>query len=423
MKLRCIVVLLLMFFFYSCINSSRPSKVEAENPVVRDTVIRLVGALDQIQKICLSEIADSVTYIPLETNADCLMNNYWRFHYTAKSIITLNRLFDWDGKFIRRIGEVGSGKGEDPNQYLSLLESEENYYTIGNKIIEYDKTGKYTGKETQKYQLKSDKDSFVVYNLYREYQSTLADGHVVIYQYADSLYWINKEMKVTHVERVIEPGKLDMGGVFTNPTDCFFPKYKESTLFYNFFNDTIFTVTKDGLRPEWVVDLGDQKLPNEVSLFKAFTLERKAIYKGVTPGAVENSELVQKSDNKLQVYFVHEVERYLFLGYARVRRFAELRKKERTRLCLAIYDKYSKKITNIGPGGIIDDLDNGPGFSPMYGAFGEKLISAKWAYELKNYVKENRNIKKISPKLLELADQLKEDDNPVLIIVHLKSNI
>ena len=70
MKLRCIVVLLLMFFFYSCINSSRPSKVEAENPVVRDTVIRLVGALDQIQKICLSEIADSVTYIPLETNAD-----------------------------------------------------------------------------------------------------------------------------------------------------------------------------------------------------------------------------------------------------------------------------------------------------------------------------------------------------------------
>ncbi len=78
-------------------------------------------------KLALSDLVESIEYIPLETNRDCLVGeiegkryfeisqNYILIHYRKSYSFFL---FDRKGKFIAKIGSVGSGPGE----YLQHLE-------------------------------------------------------------------------------------------------------------------------------------------------------------------------------------------------------------------------------------------------------------------------------------------------------------
>jgi len=60
-------------------------------------------------------------------------------------------------------------------------------------------------------------------------------------------------------------------------------------------------------------------------------------------------------------------------------------------------------------------------FYPKNGIFEEKLISSIWPYELLDYIEECRKAgRDINPQLLALSIIIKDDDNPILILVHLK---
>ncbi|WP_158576711.1 6-bladed beta-propeller [Parabacteroides sp. AM08-6] len=414
------IVLLFLIVLCGCTHRNQQTESVEEVVVARDTVIHLKDVLDLSEEVRLSEIADSITYIPLETKPDCLLGDNISFRFTDNFILTVPRLmFDWNGCFKGQIGKQGQGPGEDPSMYASLLESKEHYYTVGNKIIEYDRNGKYTGKEVSVYHLCSAQDSSRVYSLFRNVEEALAENSIVLYQYPDSLIWVNNDFKVHHVTRVVENGNIKVGGIFSNKTDNFFPRYKNKTLFYNFYNDTVFSVSSNGLSPEWIIDLGEYKLPNEITLYKLGPLMREAIHSS----AMNSSELMTKTDGKIAVSNVYESDHYLFLFYYKNYYFAASRNLPPQKLQLAIYDKQTKKLTNVKEARLIDDFHNGPKFFPTYGAFEEKLISVKWPYELKDYVEEHRSSGKLSPRLIELADNLKNDDNPVLIVVHLKKKM
>ena len=67
--------LIYLFFaglLLSC--SGNPKQSEAEEKPV-DNIIRLADAIDHIRKVNLSELADSITYLPLETRKECLLRN------------------------------------------------------------------------------------------------------------------------------------------------------------------------------------------------------------------------------------------------------------------------------------------------------------------------------------------------------------
>ena len=412
------VILLLLVLLCGCTHRNQQTESVEEVVVARDTVIHLKDVLDLSEEVCLSEIADSVTYIPLETKPNCLLSNTLVFRFTNDVVMVGTRLFDWNGNHIKAIGTRGQGVGEDPHLEL-LLKSKENYYTVGNKIIEYDRNGKYTGKEVSTYLLRSALDSSRVYSLFRRAEASLAENSIVLYQYPDSLIWVNNDFKVNHVARVVENGNIKVGGIAWNPIFRFFSEYKNKTLFYNFYNDTVFSVSSNGLSPEWIIDLGEYKLPNEITLYKLAPLMREALR---NRSVINSSELITKTDGKIAVSNVYESDHYLFFFYYKNYYFAETRNLSPQKLQLAIYDKQTKKLTNIKEARLIDDFHNGPKFFPTYGAFEEKLISTMWAYELKDYVEEHRSSGKLSSRLIELADNLKNDDNPVLIVVHLKKS-
>lgn len=414
-----LLALALIIFLSACKQVSSPEKKQEEEIVRRDTVIHLVDVLDtQPITFYISEIADSITYLPLETGANCLLSQAANLRFIRDGIYPERRLkFGWDGKFVKQFGRVGQGRGEDPNAFAWLLKSKDSYYTVGNRIIEYDMDGKFTGKETNKFFLKSCTDSIFVYNLFREVESAMIDDHILLYQYPDSLIWVNaKDFKVVHATRVVEQGNIRVGGISTFPTQRFFISYNDKKLFYNFYNDTIYTVRGNGLSPEWVVDLGDRKLPNEITLYKLGPLSRQAL----RGGSIETSELITKTDGKIFINNVYESDRFLLFYYTETRYFWESRKKAPPVGRLIIYDKATKGLTNIKDK-IIDDLNGGPGLCPFYdGVFDDKLIAMIWPFELKEYISEHRSDKKLSSKLIEVADRLEDEDNPVLIIVHLK---
>lgn len=54
-----------------------------------------------------------------------------------------------NGKFIRTIGRIGQGPGEDPALYMGSLFTKGHFYSYGHKLIEYDENGKFTGNEIQ----------------------------------------------------------------------------------------------------------------------------------------------------------------------------------------------------------------------------------------------------------------------------------
>ena len=59
--------------FTACSNK----KTVDTNPVVRDNIIHLSTAIKNVrEEMMLSELVDSVSYIPLETNPNCMLGNY-----------------------------------------------------------------------------------------------------------------------------------------------------------------------------------------------------------------------------------------------------------------------------------------------------------------------------------------------------------
>jgi len=85
-----------------------------------------------------------------------------------------------------------------------------------------------------------------------------------------------------------------------------------------------------------------------------------------------------------------------------------------------IYNKQERKFIHIEDTGITDDFNGGPNVKPNLGGVKNNLVASIWPYELKDYVNENRNSGKISQKLIELSDKIDTEDNPILILVHLK---
>lgn len=110
MKSICIALLALL-----TVASCSTNKEEGENVLV-------LGQGKSADLIQFSDLFDSVEFIPLDTERECLVTNvskivyyaghyYMMDNYQQKCII----VFDGEGHFVRRIGTVGNGHGEYPS--------------------------------------------------------------------------------------------------------------------------------------------------------------------------------------------------------------------------------------------------------------------------------------------------------------------
>lgn len=384
-------------------------------------VISFVGIRDGARIVNLSEIASSVKYIPLETNDYSLLDNAPRpVIENGKIYIFLDKeqcykAFTADGKFIGRVGRKGRAKGEYAHlQPFSLSFNFKNGNPLlhsYNKIIEYDKDGKfvkevlapdtlkrYSNLETQKL----GKNYFALYG-------NLAENRYKFFYYDEDgkiidEYPKNYELAPVKVIQADDDGEEEMVGFRALITPSIH-NYKDYIKVISVTNDTILSF---GLQFEqhidYILDYGKEKTPD----YPTDTERENSLY--------IISRLTTESDQYLffRIHFP-ETDRDKMADYTT---FA-IYDKEKKELTLLKYEKseLKDKISSKSDAwlrGFKNDIDNGIPFWPSHiSKNGEMImsISAMKFIELSEIYN--------SPEMKKTAATLNENSNPVMVVVKL----
>ena len=349
------------------------------------------------REVKLSEIADSVTYIRLETTDNGLVkyfkaslmrrtSKYYIFG-EMQNVIQFTR----NGKFVRNIGRRGQGPGE--YNYIRQVDVDE-------------KTGKvyiYSNRRIHVYDLETGKYLQTIKPGHPETLSILMQNDSTIIGYVDNSYGQQKTkayISNLNGEILHEYTRHDLfevkGGAYMvgGPQDFFLSQYKGMINLKEYENDTVYTITPEGLQKRYIIDTGKYGIKQEHTF--AALHGNEAAYNRLA------AEYLR--------YAVLETENYLFLPYA------NWAGSERNSPKMAMYDKRTGECYRVKDDFIKDDLSNGMYVYYPHCAFDEHtLVLSFLAGQIYHEAEKN-------PELLNHPQLkgLKEDDNPVLMIVHLK---
>ena len=356
--------------------------VSAQKPVV----INLAKAISESPKeIMLNELASDIRYVPLETTDDCLMNNeFYIMQYTGEDIITSGIFhFDKNGKFLNKIGS----KGQGPEEYLQGL------FAFGdwkNKLLYVQNWTTLTcygfdGKFVR---------SVPTPQLNMGAAGLFDENHIL---YSNDIYYADKANPIQLYMVDSQNGKTvskwrghleenKKYGMILTSRD-FMYNYDNSLFYKPALENVIFKILS----------------PKKRQLVYKFDCSGKDI--DVSADEVDPKKRFQF----LSVYWAKETAQYLFVNYGM---------KNISRL--GIYDKEKKTFTNVT---IKDNLAGGYDIHPAWTSDDNHLLMIYYAGGLLQD-KEKRDSTGLLPErkkeLDELLKNIKEDDNPVVILVTLK---
>lgn len=419
----------LYLIFTLLIISCSEKKESSEQQIIGiDNIIPLKEAFFNSRNVKLSEIADSISFIPLETSPDCfLRSTTWIVHAPPYLWFT-GKLFDYNGRFFKQIVSVGPGPCQDiyPTATVCYNQQEELFISECSKLITYDKEGNCLGKEVQLFKAN---DEGRILSGKEINDITVAENHFLLNSSYDTLIWVNTDLEYVKSTPLPIPGTIRdiCNDNVTNYSFC--TSHKDSSLLYNYWNDTIYRVKSLDIEPRWVVDLGDKKIVEEVRSRYHKLLEEKTLffysfrYDGVKK--TNECELVRLTKDNLGVYSVYETDSYLFFFLSEIvinaKTLDSYNISHNYQLQIAYYDKETGETVVASGDGFEDDLLGTGAFFPKSRAFNNRLVKMVWPHELTELLDKKRSENsKIHPKLLELEKQLDVEDNPVLFVVHLK---
>lgn len=356
--------------------------VSAQKPVV----INLAKAISESPKeIMLNELASDIRYVPLETTDDCLMNNeFYIMQYTGEDIITSGIFhFDKNGKFLNKIGS----KGQGPEEYLQGL------FAFGdwkNKLLYVQNWTTLTCYGFDGTFVRS-----VPTPQLNMGAAGLFDENHILYSndiyYADKANPIQLYMVDSQNGKTVSKwrGHLEENkkyGMILTSRD-FMYNYDNSLFYKPALENVIFKILS----------------PKKRQLVYKFDCSGKDI--DVSADEVDPKKRFQF----LSVYWAKETAQYLFVNYGM---------KNISRL--GIYDKEKKTFTNVT---IKDNLAGGYDIHSAWTSDDNHLLMIYYAGGLLQD-KEKRYSTGLLPErkkeLDELLKNIKEDDNPVVILVTLK---
>lgn len=366
--------------------------VEPEYPIA----VPFEAGVGVEREMKLSDIADSVRYIPLETKDNCLIDfiNSGTVVKTSKywfvSSNTVLYQYTLDGKFIRTIGSRGGGPGQF-NYFQQVDVNEDSglvfMLTTSGKINVYNmETGKFL------YDIKTpDRESAQF--------AMLNDSLVATFmlnssgQQKERIHISNPKCETLNTFYRSDLFEIKSGTrwLMMSGIDRYIFHYDGKVCYKEFYCDTLFVVTKDELQPRYIIDLGKYSIPLDCRM-EACDGDWKT-YATVAAPYIRNQ--------------VIETDSLLFMPY-------NYWAGERTRH-MVLYDKKAKECFSIPGGYIKNDF---PGALPLRPAtsLDKNLLLSVW--EVEEIMKEAEK----NPAVLDHPQlkKLTEDDNPVLMLVYLK---
>ncbi len=379
---------------------------QSDNPFY---TINFPDMLKRQRDVPISDIADSIKYIVLETSPTSLLGSINDAKFTKDYFFiyhngTTSQLsqFDKNGHFIRNIGSIGRG----PEEYLGIRAfsiDEENklifiHLNFIKKILIYSFDGEYVKSiniDRDDTEIVWNRDS--LFMCFREptigneeYVFTEINGNGDILQAVNNYcFWKNKLTPIVSVR-------------FRNRS--IFYRFDNRLHFKGWYNDTIYSYVNNKIIPKFLVDMGKYKLPDELRF------ERQ----------------IEVFPSEYYWYCVNETSGYVFIHYAPFPSPDEKMLLNEGYICYNKKTKTGNTLKNKnGKIGFVNDLDGGPDFIPGYtnDSLAFQYIEAA---DIKKYLAMDKSLGP-TPKypeqkeiLIKQLNGLYEADNPVIMVVKLK---
>lgn len=368
-------------------------------------VIDLSEIWNKPEEILLSSIATDIEYIPLETRPECMLGDpaSLRIITMDEYILAGMRLFDRQGKYISTIGRKGKG----PQEYVvaasvacnEKMKRIDVLDTGSDRIVSYGFNGEFI------------REIAIAKNAARIISEE--SGHIGIMY----LPWRGDLTDTARFERITETGEvINTVRIYVGrPNDGGQDWGIGARLYHEGGNlcfvevpfDTIYQLVDNReWKPRWAFSSWPNKMPREYWLdINKWSLER---------------------DHFTNVYFMGESPRFLFLDVEKQGVIGQCIYDKDTRSARWAPARFTADSTSMMT--LVDDLSGGA-FSltnTMDYVEGDQLVTLISPLDLIRDYKDHPESKiplanpAYREKLFALVDRLKEDDNPVVMIVKLK---
>ena len=371
-------VMTCLFFLYAASISAQ----NLEDPII---TIDLEKVIKNKQEVNLGRFVDKLDYIPLERTSESALSliMYARnVQLTDDYIIVSNRIsssnyqllvFDrGTGKYIRKIGNVGKG----PEEYLAPLNIF--YNSFDNKI--------YTRGDVATIKIYNLEGKFLeTFGLPVALEPSLRSGYIRLgidaFLNADTyIYFANNETEVMknqiaifnrngeikcYPPHVTWPAKYSGEDYIHFLQHPIFFYWRGEKLFVKIrTNDTIFSITIDGLYPRIVLNSGDKRFPSSI--------KRAPILDYI---------------NTFDVYSIYENANYLFFEF--IYKYYEDKGIRHPYFYLCIFDKKTRNVTvcqndKIPMPALVDDINGFMPISPLQVNNKNEMIAVLEATDIVN---------------------------------------
>ena len=331
--------------------------------------------INNIEVINLSTIGKELTFIPLETKPECLIQNIKKVLFSNSYIFIseFSKLlqFDRNGKFIRLIGSTGSGPGE----YLSVgdfcFDEKKKEICIilssGSKLLIFGFDGVFKNSVNISFkpaQIIQKDDNILMFHLWN------VPGKNDPSWILTNRQGITQANFKNNLKRTSQPGFL----INQDPIILF----ENYTHFMEFGIDTLYYMKKNKKYPYGIFSFDDLKMDIDPI---------------VTPSQLKDKKLL----NKLWIGSILESSRFLFIKF--------FRGMSNSTMC-AVFDKETNTLSILKDNVFKNDLGGGIGFWP------KQIVDDKIAVD---YVDAFELLKKTIPS--ELRRRISETSNPVIVML------
>jgi hypothetical protein len=337
--------------------------------------------------INLSGFASEITYLPLETRDEYLINQNARFYLFDSIIVCCSNhqllVFNAEnGKFIHSVGEYGKGPNGFMNSMNSYVRNEKVIIAAlgwDNSLIEYDINGKILAK------IQVDGNpcdiTWVNDNLYAFHYHKNSNQDTLRLQIYD-----RKKDKI--LASFFDFRKFKDTNRFTFYKTSYY-RFKDTLFFKEFFNDTIFQVASENLVPKVIFNSGKYSPP-------FYEKDR------IAPSDYFYFNFILETGGR--IFFRLNFNKKHFYCY-----FDKLKNE------VHIPNDKDTKVN-----GYYDDINGFMPFYPLTLSNHNKLIGYLEPYKIKQWFKNNPDKAAKLPSHVQKLRNIKETDNPVVMIVKLK---